>query len=606
MNTSVESNDPWADIPQRYNLGVALTSGNVAAGRGERTCLIWENSLGASRRFTYAEMDELSDRCAAALRSLGVTRGDRVLLRLPNVPEFYIAALGIAKLGAVFIPTSTQFRAAEIAYRLNDSAAVAAITTVDLVEQLEVARADASACKHLIVTAGEDAPDAITPGHNFWSLLSGHSMGLQTVLHESAGHGLDAHATARFTPADTASDEVAFIAYTSGTTGDPKGVVHYHRYPISYDSLIRHWHDYRDDDVCACPAEVGWLLPVATTFLYSMRMGITAVLYHQADGRFDPAAWRRLIARHQITNFVGTPTIYRMLTADPVSHTEDLSSLRHGVSAGEPLPPDTISSVRRVLGFAPLDGIGMSECMVYCFNRLGDDVLPGSCGRPAPGCDIRLVDENLQEVPDGQEGVLVLRRDTHPGMMREYWNKPEQTEEIFRGPWYYSGDVLVRDTEGRYWFQGRADDVINASGYRISPFEVESCLVEHPSVLEAAAVESPDAIRGMVVKAFVVLQTGRTPSDELAEELQNWVKDRLAPYKYPRRLEFVGSLPKTTSGKIRRRVLRDAEREKSRAASTMAPPVNGAPRGDAAHTAGPGMHPAAPVRASSGVRREEP
>jgi len=393
MNANLD--DPWAGIPERYNLGVALTSGNVAAGRGERTCLIWENSHGASRQFTYADMDELSNRCAAALQALGVMHGDRVLLRLPNVPEFYIAALGIAKLGAVFIPTSTQFRAAEIAYRLNDAGSVAAITTVDLVEQLEMAREDAPTCKHLIVTAGEDAAAAATPGYNFWKLLNECSMGT-------------------FTPADTASDEVAFIAYTSGTTGDPKGVVHYHRYPISYDSLIRHWHDYQDDDICACPAEVGWLLPVATTFLYSMRMGITAVLYHQADGRFDPAAWRRLIAKHRITNFVGTPTIYRMLTADsgadiPVCQSPSdpkwSASLRHGVSAGEPLPPDTISSVRRVLGFAPLDGIGMSECMVYCFNRLGDDVLPGSCGRPAPGCDIRLVDENLQEVADGEEGV---------------------------------------------------------------------------------------------------------------------------------------------------------------------------------------------------------
>ena len=379
------------------------------------------------------------------------------------------------------------------------------------------------------------------------------------------------------------------IIFSSGTTGDPKGVVHYHRYPISYDSLIRHWHDYRDDDVCACPAEVGWLLPVATTFLYSMRAGITAVLYHQVDGRFDPAAWRRLIAKHQITNFVGTPTIYRMLVADPAAHAESLASLRHGVSAGEPLPPDTISSVRKVLGFAPLDGIGMSECMVYCFNRRGDDVLPGSCGRPAPGCDIRLVDEDLCDVPDGQEGVLVVRRDTHPGMMREYWNKPEQTAEIFRGPWYYSGDVLVRDAAGRYWFQGRADDVINASGYRISPFEVESCLVEHPSVLEAAAVESPDALRGMVVKAFVVLRGGRTPCTALAEELQHWVKDRLAPYKYPRRVEFLAALPKTTSGKIRRRELRDAERQKYQTvhlAKSKGAKSKGAPRHDAPHASG--------------------
>jgi len=191
-------------------------------------------------------------------------------------------------------------------------------------------------------------------------------------------------------------------------------------------------------------------------------------------------------------------------------------------------------------------------------------------------------------------------------MMREYWNKPEQTDEIFRGPWYYSGDVLVRDAEGRYWFQGRADDVINASGYRISPFEVESCLVEHPAVLEAAAVESPDTVRGMVVKAFVVLRTGRAASDELAEELKTWVKDRLAPYKYPRRLEFLAALPKTTSGKIRRRVLRDAEREAHRVQSDASPSNHGAPRRDSAQAAGPVRRPTAKSHESSGVRGEGP
>ncbi|MCE9548316.1 MAG: acyl-CoA synthetase [Planctomycetia bacterium] len=539
--------DPWAAIPARYNLGHALTAGNVAAGRGEQVALVWENSAGECRRFTYAELDELSSRFAAALTNLGVQRGDRVLLRLPNLPEFYIAVLGIAKLGAIFIPSSTQFRAAEIAYRLTDSAAVAAITTPELAGELETANADAPALKHLIVTPYNGHRPG-TGQLDFWELIA--SIG-------------DDFSAADFVAADTASDDVAFIAYTSGTTGDPKGVVHYHRYPISYDSLIREWHDYRDGDVAACPAEVGWLLPVACTFLYSMRVGITSMLYHPLDGRFEPRAWFDLIERHGITNFVGTPTMYRMLTADPHVTDAQLTSLRHGVSAGEPLPPDTISSVQARLGFTPLDGIGMSECMVYCYNRAGVPSLAGSCGHPAPGCVIRLVDEQLNDVPPGEEGVLVVRRDSHPGMMREYWNKPEQTAEIFRGQWYYSGDVLTRDDDGRFWFQGRADDVINASGYRISPFEVECCLVEHPAVLEAAVVESPDALRGMVVKAFVVPRQGIAPTAALSEELQAWVKERLAPYKYPRQVEFAAALPKTTSGKIRRRVLREAERQRA-------------------------------------------
>jgi acyl-coenzyme A synthetase/AMP-(fatty) acid ligase len=530
--------NPWAEIPPRYNLGRALTRGNVEAGRGKRVCLSWENSAGQSRQYTYAEMDELTSRLAAALAGLGVRRGDRVLLRMPNLAEFYLSALAIAKLGGVFIPSSTQFRAAEIEYRLRDSGAVACITTTGLAADVETAWRNAPDMKHLITVAYGDVPRA-GKQLDFWQLVN-------------AGDS-------QFPSADTANDDLAFIAYTSGTTGDPKGVVHYQRYPIAYDSLIHYWHDFRDDDVCTCPAELGWLLPVACTFMYAMRAGIRIVLYHPLDGRFDAAAWFRLIEKYRITNLVATPTIYRMLIAHPGIAEAKLTSLRHGVSAGEPLPPDTIATIQKHLGFEPLDGIGMTECMVYCFNMVGMPLASGSCGRPAPGCDIRLMDEEMQEVPTGEEGVLCVRRDTHPGMMKEYWNKPEQTAEIFRGDWYYSGDVLTKDDEARFWFKGRSDDVMKASGYRISPFEVESCLAAHPAVLEAAAVASPDEMRGTVVKAFIVLRSGQNPSNELAVQLQEWVKQNSAPYKYPRKVEFVSELPKTPSGKIKRRLLRERE-----------------------------------------------
>jgi acyl-coenzyme A synthetase/AMP-(fatty) acid ligase len=530
--------DPWAAIPPRYNLGAALTRGNVEAGRGHRVALYWENSAGERRQYTYAQLDELTSRFASALARLGVSRGDRVLLRLPNLPEFYIAALGVAKLGAVFIPTSTQFRASEVAYRLQDAGVVAAITTTGLAAEIESSRADSPTLRHVIAFEYADTP--LAAGQlDFWKLV------------ESG----DPH----FPTADTAHDDLAFIAYTSGTTGDPKGVVHYQRYPISYESLIRHWHDYRDDDIVTCPAELGWLLPVASTFMYAMRAGISIVLYHPLDGRFHPPAWFDLITRYGVTNFVGTPTMYRMLIADRGFSQAKLSSLRHGTSAGEPLPPDTLLAIRDTLGITPLDGIGMSECMVYCFNAAGDEVAPGSCGRPAPGCDVRLMDEELREVPVGEEGVLCVRRSSHPGMMQGYWNKPDRTAEVFDGDWYLSGDVLTRDEQGRFWFKGRNDDVIKASGYRISPFEVESCLVEHPAVLEAAAVSSPDQVRGFVVKAFIVLRAGQTASRELAAEIQQWSRDRMAGYKYPRKVEFVAELPKTPSGKIKRRLLRESE-----------------------------------------------
>jgi len=535
---------PWSVIPPEYNLGVALTAGIVTGGRGGRAAIHWENAAGASRSFTYAELDALSNRLASSLVRLGVKRGDRVFLRLPNIPEFYIAALAVAKIGGVFIPSSTQFRASEVEYRLKDSGAVVAITTTGLVEAIDEASANARELKRIIVTSYPD-PTTIADHHVEFSKL--------------VGQGAES-----FTPVATRNDDLAFIAYTSGTTGDPKGVVHFQRYPIGYDGLVRYWHDYRDDDIVACPSELGWLLPIASTFLYALGKGLTVVLYDAMGGKFDSEAWFALFQKYRITNFTAPPTTYRMLMAAAgAAKRFDMSSWRHAVSAGEPLPADTLDAITRNFGVTPIDGIGMSECMVYCFNHVGMPLRPGSCGRPGPGTVIELMDDNMNPVPVGAEGVLCLRRGSHPGMMKEYWDKPDRTAEIFRGDWYYSGDVLVKDADGYFWFKGRNDDVMKASGYRISPFEVESCLLSHPAVLEAAAVESPDPVRGKVVKAFLVVRPGFMPSDALAAEIQEFAKRTIAPYKYPRKIEFVAALPKTTSGKIKRRELREAEQTKA-------------------------------------------
>ncbi len=536
--------NPWSVIPPEFNLGTALTRGQVAAGRGGKPAILWENAAQASRSLSYSDLDAATNRLASSLERLGVNRGDRVFLRLPNIPEFYVAALAVAKLGGVFIPSSTQFRTSEIEYRLKDSGAVAAITTGGLVDVIDEAAANSPELKWIIVVP---YPEPSTPGCEHISFARLLSEGSEVFL-----------------PAPTRNDDVAFIAYTSGTTGDPKGVVHLHRYPIAYEGLVRFWHDYRPDDVVACPSELGWLLPVASTFLYALSRGLTVVLYDAMGGRFDPERWFSLFQKYRITNFTAPPTTYRMMTAAAqAANRFDLSSWRHAVSAGEPLPADTLDTIQRQFGVTPIDGIGMTECMVYCFNHVGMPIKPGSCGRPGPGTVIELMDDGMHPAPQGAEGVLCVRRDTHPGMMKEYWNQPERTAEVFRGEWYYSGDVVVRDDDGDFWFKGRNDDVMKASGYRISPFEVESGLVSHASVLEAAAVESPDPLRGMIVKAFVVLRDGYLPSETLAEEIQEHVKQTIAPYKYPRRIEFVPALPKTTSGKIKRRELRDLERSRA-------------------------------------------
>jgi acyl-coenzyme A synthetase/AMP-(fatty) acid ligase len=535
--------NPWAFIPPEYNLGVALTRGQVQRGLGDKPALFWENAAGQARALTYRQLDALSDRLASSLARLGVRRADRIFLRLPNVPEFYVAALAAAKLGAVFIPSSTQFRAGEVRYRLNDSAAVAAVVTSRLLDAIEQVRADCPSLRHVLVVADDTGP------------ARGDTLDFARLV-EDGREG--------FVPAPTRNDDLAFLAYTSGTTGDPKGVVHLQRYPVAYEGLVRFWHDYRPDDVVACPSELGWLLPVACTFLYALAHGLTVVLYDPQGGRFEAERWFGLFAKYRITNFTGAPTVYRMLAAEAeAARTHDLSSWRHGVSAGEPLPADTLEAVRQSFGVTVLDGIGMSECMVYAHNMPGAPLKPGSCGQPGPGTVIEVLDDDLQPVPPGQDGVLCVRRDSHPGMMQEYWRKPERTAEIFRGPWYCSGDVVARDADGYLWFKGRNDDVIKASGYRISPFEVESCLVSHPAVLEAAAVESPDAMRGHVVKAFLVLRPGTAPGEALRRELQEFARARMAGYKYPRKIEFVEALPKTPSGKIKRKELRQREASES-------------------------------------------
>ncbi|MBS0205130.1 MAG: AMP-binding protein [Planctomycetes bacterium] len=529
--------NPWSYIREQYNLGVDLTTEQVRRGEGNRVALHWENADGACRDLTYLELDELSTRFAAALSRRGVQREDRVFLRLPNIPEFYIAALGVAKLGGIFIPSSTQFRSSEVQYRLHDSGAVAVVTTVDLLDAVEEAAPGCPDLKQIVIVKYPDPAATVADYEDF-----------QKLVNEVATHNGQP-----WKPAETRQDDLAFLAYTSGTTGDPKGVLHYQRYPLAYEGLIRYWHDYRPHDIVACPSEMGWLLPVATTFLYALSRGLTVVLFDAMGRRFDPLAWYGLFQKYRITSFTAPPTVYRMLlTAADQAANFDLSTWRHAVSAGEPLPADTFQAIRQAFGVSPRDGIGMSECMVYCFNSISQPIRPGSCGRPGPGTVIELMDDNLQPVSPGTDGVLCVRRDSHPGMMQGYWNKPLQTAEIFRGEWYVSGDVVREYEDGSFWFQGRADDLIKASGYRISPFEVESCLCSHPAVLEAAAVPSPDPLRGTVVKAFIVLRSQFPATESLAEELQNHVRERIAPYKHPRQVEFVTELPKTTSGKIKR------------------------------------------------------
>ncbi len=551
-----KSMNPWDNIPVYFNIGYASTDAVVKRGLGKKVAIYWENSNGDSRTVTYDDLTRETNKFANVLTKLGFGRGDVLLLRMSNLVEFYVAALAATKVGGIFIPTSTMFREKDILYRVNDAKVKVIVTTPQLVDVVDNIRDEAKTLEHVIVIdyLGEKPSK---PEHLSYTKLM-------------------AEASDEFESVRTRNDEVSFIAYTSGTTGDPKGVVHYHRYGIAYEYLARYWYNYDTPDTITCPAEVGWLLPVSSSFLYALHRGMTIVLYHEM-GRFNPEKWFEMFEKYGISVFIGTPTMYRMLlTVEDAEKRYNLKRWREGVSAGEPLTPDTMLRVKERFGIVIRDGIGMSECMVYVHNMPGMPIKAGSCGKPGPGIIIELMevpdeDDEENEVPlrpvkTGENGVLCVRIDSHPGMMKEYLNKPEATAKVFRKDdngvdWFYTGDVLRKDEEGYFWFVGRADDVIKASGYRISPFHVESALMEHPAVYEAAAVESPDPVRDKVVKAFIVLNPGYEPSDELKKELQDWVKKNRPPYMYPRKVAFVTELPKTQSGKIKRRQLRRLEFE---------------------------------------------
>ncbi len=357
---------------------------------------------------------------------------------------------------------------------------------------------------------------------------------------------------------NTRKDDISFMLYTSGTTGNPKAAVHTHQYVRGHEPNAIFWSAYHGNEVVSHIGELNWIFTILNNFLLPLQHGNT-VFIHRGAGRFDPEQWLHFIEKYRISNFAATPTGYRMLlNVENPRGKYDLSSLRHCISAGEPLPPDTFYEWRDRFGNDILDGIGQTECMVFVSNMRGMDIKPGSCGKPQPGFICRVTDENGTDLPAGEPGQLLVHRDT-PGLLKEYWNKPDKTAQVFRGDWYFSGDVVEKDADGYFWFNGCNNDLIKASGYRISPAEVENALVSHPAVLEAAAVESPDKVRGNVVKAFIVLRTGFQYSDPLLKEIQEHVKRETAPFKYPRKIQFVESLPKTQSGKVKRRELRAAE-----------------------------------------------
>ncbi|MFC4360135.1 acyl-CoA synthetase [Halobium salinum] len=527
------------DAPERLNIAHEVCDRHADADP-DRVALRYvgvddDGGVGGSEELTFGELRDRSNRFANVLESLGVDRGERVFSYMPRVPEHYVALVGTLKRGAVWGSVNERFGPDGIAYRLDDCDAKLVVTTADNEETVERALDDAPSVETVVVLGADEA--------------EGDERHDDVDFERAMGE-----ASTEYDAADTEGEDDALLYYTSGTTGLAKGVLHKHRWVAGVAATQRFAVDLRDDDLYWSTADLGWLTGPINT-LGAWFWGTTLFTY---EGEFDPESWAELLDSYPISVLFSVPTAYRMLrTNEELLDDVDLD-LRHALSIGEPLSAGVVDWAEETLGVTVHDTYGQTETGNMVINNYPTmEVRPGSMGRPLPGVTSDIVDpETGEPLGPGETGEIAHRGD-FPCFFAEYWEKPEQTADCFENDWYLSGDLAHKDEDGYFWFEGRADDVILSSGYRIGPFEVESSLGEHPAVAEAAVVPKPHPERGNIVKAYVVLTDDAEASDELAEEMKEHVKQELSAHEYPREVEFVDDLPKTVTGKIRRTELRD-------------------------------------------------
>jgi 2-aminobenzoate-CoA ligase len=521
---------PEVHYPRPLNVAEALVDRHVHAGRGDAVALRFEDEA-----ITYAELQARVNRLGNALAGLGVDPGDRVLVRFPNRPDPVVACLAVQKIGAVALPSLKLLRARELTYIGNNAEITAAVVYDDLLEDFEEAMPDLETLGAVVVAQRHGIDH---DHHDYDALLA------------DASPDLDA--------ADTERDDLALMLYTSGTTGRPKGAVHTHRQVLSSaDSYARYCLEPTADDVFGGNPPLPFAYGYGDLLTFPLRFGATASLVEDAS----PGDLLQAVEDHGITILCSVPTAFNQMLSqfEHPADEFDLSSLRLGMSAGEPLAPSTFEAVEAQLGIQTLDGIGTTEMLhIFLSHRHHDEIDPSATGYAVPGYECRVIDPDTgDEVERGEPGLLAVRGPT--GIT--YWDRPEKQADAVADGWSLPGDIFVHREDGRFEYKSRRDDLIVTSGYNVPGPEVENVLQEHAAVSEVAVVGSPDQERGEIVKAFVVLADGADASDDLAVELQDHVKAILAPYKYPRAVEFVEELPRTETGKIRRTELRERERE---------------------------------------------
>jgi acyl-coenzyme A synthetase/AMP-(fatty) acid ligase len=520
------------DVPERFNAVVDVLD-RWAADEPDAVALVSLDAEGdpvASQ--TVADLVGESRRAGRALASLGVGAGERVLVMLPRVPAWYTAVLGAIRIGAVPMPGPALLTPRDIAYRIDRGRAVAVVADGAAAEKVDAGCAGCASLAHRLAWSARGLGDG-------WRDLDD--------LLDEAGDGATA-------PDPTAAADPMLLYFTSGTVGHPKMVLLSQAYALGHIRTARFWQDLRAGDRHWTISDTGWA-KAAYGSLFGQWHERAAVI-QVALGRPEAETILDIVARNGITSFCAPPTLYRLLVlADLGAH--DLSALRHCTSAGEPLNPEVIRAWRAGTGLEIYDGYGQTETTITVANVRALPIRPGSMGRPLPGYEVEILRDDDSRAADGEVGSIAIRADPRPvGMFDRYEGESEATAARFRAGWYHTGDRAARDADGYLWFEGREDDVIISAAYRIGPFEVESTLVEHPAVAEAAVVGRDDRERTQIVCAFVTLTPGAVASEALAAELQEHCKRETAPYKYPREVHFVDELPKTVSGKIRRVELR--------------------------------------------------
>ena len=524
------------DVPEVFNFGFDVVD-EWARVEPDKRALLWCDDHGEEITFTFTDIARLSNKTANAFRKLGIGKGDVVMVILRRRWEYWVCATALCKLGATLIPASLQLTTKDIVYRANSAEVKMMVCVADdyVCEQTEHALAEAPTIENRVIVAGHR--DGWTP---FDELIADEP---DTFERPTGEEGVT-------------SKDIMLIYFTSGTTGLAKAVCHNFAHPLGHILTAKYWQQVRENELHMSVTDSGWA-KFGWGKIYGQWICGATVFCYDMD-KFVPTKLLEHMQNYKLATFCAPPTMYRfMLQEDVASY--DLSSIQNFATAGEPLNPEVTIAWERLTGKKIREGFGQTEGPVLLATYPWLEPRPGSMGKPSPLLNIKLLDDNGVEVPDGEEGAICvtkLKEAYPPGLFVGYFHDEERTRTAVGGEHYNLHDMAWRDSDGYCFFVGRNDDVIKCSGYRIGPFEVESALIEHPAVVECAVTAAPDPIRGKVVKATVVLARGWEPSDELVKELQNHVKHTTAPYKYPRIVEFVDELPKTIGGKIKRKLIR--------------------------------------------------